>query len=699
MSESETTENDHSTTVDVPVVGQRANRVTPTSGDIHLYRCPMREERNRNYPLFLADCEGFSKAEASPPGSLAAHVLDEIELGQNQTARVTRVWNRPRLELKQMTSGSTRRKAVKHLFPRLLYTFSETVVYVTTEAGANDMEDIIADLLDWASRSRPASIDHPTLPNAVIVINACSKGSFWNIEQATRQVFSHHENMVTRNRKLKKIREQFEGNSEVENLEALVYRFYQDLRVVRIPHADDYALLGQRISCLAELIDNDTFSCQTKKRSQNLLLSSDQQQAFFDLAFEHFAYQSDKPFDYIREQQSLLPLTNAGEKLYHFLTYLVPRPSTHSSSSRSKSYSDSCLQLMMPCIASALALNYSRNSDLMRGSLLDHCRRSEDHGYWGLVSKAIESLCEFQIPCDFSNELGACICTRHGHRSGHESGSSHNLADGKYGDGISRKLLAKWNDKFIESMREMHKRLEETMQRSGSPDQRKVFIEHIGRIRELHTLLQDFDITNFSACPFCIIGSPEKMLKCGHRICRPCAQAQGREEDQFDERLIHVGKCDLHRDKKSIEQYLQWKPREAGIRILCLDGGGVRGVIEVLILQAIERKLGESLPLSRFFDLIAGTSTGGLIALGIGLNDWTLATCLQKYEALCKKAFERRVSRGPDATTFEVWVNRAGNAVFSLVKGSWFKTSNVVNHCKREFGFARFRDAEVSPGR
>ena len=53
-------------------------------------------------------------------------------------------------------------------------------------------------------------------------------------------------------------------------------------------------------------------------------------------------------------------------------------------------------------------------------------------------------------------------------------------------------------------------------------------------------------------------------------------------------------------------------------RILCLDGGGIRGVMPALILQEIEQQLGS--PLKNHFDLIAGTSTGSILAVGIALG-------------------------------------------------------------------------------
>ena len=60
-------------------------------------------------------------------------------------------------------------------------------------------------------------------------------------------------------------------------------------------------------------------------------------------------------------------------------------------------------------------------------------------------------------------------------------------------------------------------------------------------------------------------------------------------------------------------------------RILSVDGGGIRGLIPALVLEELERRLnqelGEERPLSDCFHLVAGTSTGGLIALGLTAPD------------------------------------------------------------------------------
>jgi calcium-independent phospholipase A2-gamma len=56
--------------------------------------------------------------------------------------------------------------------------------------------------------------------------------------------------------------------------------------------------------------------------------------------------------------------------------------------------------------------------------------------------------------------------------------------------------------------------------------------------------------------------------------------------------------------------------QQRGLRILCLDGGGVRGIATCQMLREIERQIAP-MKLHEFFDVISGTSTGAMIAVGL----------------------------------------------------------------------------------
>ena len=55
--------------------------------------------------------------------------------------------------------------------------------------------------------------------------------------------------------------------------------------------------------------------------------------------------------------------------------------------------------------------------------------------------------------------------------------------------------------------------------------------------------------------------------------------------------------------------------RDAGSRILFLDGGGMRGLIQIEILSQLEEQTGRRI--TELFDWIVGTSTGGIVALAL----------------------------------------------------------------------------------
>ncbi|EIM79535.1 FabD/lysophospholipase-like protein, partial [Stereum hirsutum FP-91666 SS1] len=77
------------------------------------------------------------------------------------------------------------------------------------------------------------------------------------------------------------------------------------------------------------------------------------------------------------------------------------------------------------------------------------------------------------------------------------------------------------------------------------------------------------------------------------------------------------------------------------------DGGGIRGLSTLYILKTImisiqdEKKLPkEPLP-CEVFDLIGGTSTGGLIALMLGRLRMSVDDAIRAYAKLSKKVFSQ----------------------------------------------------------
>lgn len=85
-------------------------------------------------------------------------------------------------------------------------------------------------------------------------------------------------------------------------------------------------------------------------------------------------------------------------------------------------------------------------------------------------------------------------------------------------------------------------------------------------------------------------------------------------------------------------------------RILALDGGGLRGILSLGLLQKIENILrerhqaGDDFRLSHYFDLIAGTSTGAIIAATLAMG-WTVEEIRKRYMSLGERVFTRSLLR------------------------------------------------------
>jgi patatin-like phospholipase/acyl hydrolase len=83
------------------------------------------------------------------------------------------------------------------------------------------------------------------------------------------------------------------------------------------------------------------------------------------------------------------------------------------------------------------------------------------------------------------------------------------------------------------------------------------------------------------------------------------------------------------------------------IRLLALDGGGVRGLSSLMILQQLMATVDPESPPKpcNYFDMIGGTSTGGLIAIMLGRLQMTLDECIEAYTSLSDSVFEKKAHR------------------------------------------------------
>ena len=81
------------------------------------------------------------------------------------------------------------------------------------------------------------------------------------------------------------------------------------------------------------------------------------------------------------------------------------------------------------------------------------------------------------------------------------------------------------------------------------------------------------------------------------------------------------------------------------MKILAIDGGGIRGIIPAIVLAELEHRTGRAV--ADLFDLVAGTSTGGILACGLTRPDgqgrpvFTAADLIGLYESEGPEIFHR----------------------------------------------------------
>jgi uncharacterized protein len=118
-------------------------------------------------------------------------------------------------------------------------------------------------------------------------------------------------------------------------------------------------------------------------------------------------------------------------------------------------------------------------------------------------------------------------------------------------------------------------------------------------------------------------------------------------------------------------------------KVLSIDGGGLRGIIPAMMLAEIEDRTGKSI--AEMFDLIAGTSTGGILALGLAMPG---DGGKPRYKA--EELIELYEKEGP-----RIFSRPAGHRIDSLegIAEERYPSEGVEQVLAEYFGEARLKDA------
>ncbi|KAF3171566.1 hypothetical protein TWF751_006295 [Orbilia oligospora] len=591
--------------------------LTPTSAGIHLYADP--QTLSERSPILFADCEGFNT-------HTKAQAVSGMDLNRShEDMPFRRKWTIERGEHKResITDG---------LYPQFMYLFSDVICYVM-DGSASVSKDIIR-LLEWAARGEADSVNMEPYKALVVVINQPSN---WQKEWESQE-FSARDSMLEQlpetgwressllAEAVDRINSTRDGN-KISTTYALVKKYFQRIEVCYIPRRKDRGVAAELMLSKYRLLRHTILSCskeaQTKKKESYNRFNFTDLSSQFDLAFHHFAT-SDGPFD-------MYKIARKGR--------VEPRK-----------MSDHIL-VLMKCMEETSNLQSTQlfgeivASSLINASLRDHQRAlppqytfETEFQFLKTCLGGITRFYRSHKRCEFTDGDENCIIKYEHHHEGHKS-IKKGIGRGPFIPEDISSCVQLALDDIKASFIMFHNQLCWRDGGAKRPDDEKLI-----RAQRLSILSQQKmksfwnSCKSYKSCFTCLRSIPHHVLPCGHALCTTCVR-----DFATPSRTVHsaydISQCFLCNTNFRQIQTIRSIPPCAGIRILTLDGGGVRGIIELVILKRLMDITGLGINIGYFFDLIVGTSTGGLIALGLGLRGLSIDTMFQEFTNICENTF------------------------------------------------------------
>ncbi|KAL4987485.1 hypothetical protein BDW68DRAFT_177857 [Aspergillus falconensis] len=573
--------------------------MTSTSGEVNLYPDPA--TYGTDTPRMYADCEGF---QGTHP--MAAKYQDKWHTKGRQ------------YPVAPARGGDAvdRVAAVQGIYPKFLYIFSDVICIVTRNCRLRTQ--IAIRLLEWSEAGAQDSVNQSALPAAIIIINAPpEEHDQWISDDPnamTNEFFRGVDHELEENNTLRSKASQ-KGD---KTLKELLLRNFSSVHVHYIPDArcGEYAtpeqLHKQNTSLFRRVID-DSKRVQASRAEAWTRFDTQQISIVFDCAFRHLASGDRTPFDFSMYRQGIeLPDTvesHISQFLYHTIR-------GHGQIQRNFQYA---AEVIGSCLVRRM-MKLDRTSHA-RG----HQNSQANHLADGDFVRGPWSTTEFLIIVE--NKIQTFL-------------RELNHLDPDYQ--LRRRSAIAFHISTLQSASE------ESLWRHYRVKNNPVYYRGSSKLISMpaNVVIQDAmsifrEQKHTNTCFVCLFGRPEYRLPCHHVLCEDCFCDFGDPDAAYPDIISHKS-CILCRVAEPAGAWpvrIRVRPRVSGTRVLSLDGGGVRGIVELEILKRLENSIGVGLPIWYFFDLIVGTSAGGLIALGLGSHRWTLDTCIAKFNDICRSAF------------------------------------------------------------
>ncbi|KAF2823761.1 hypothetical protein CC86DRAFT_298378 [Ophiobolus disseminans] len=629
-----------------PVVVSSRDERSPTSSGVRLYSDPATCQGE--FPRLYADCEGPEEGYHLPAifhtGDIPMQTKETVNLTTEEQTRAEtskeRQTRRRKFERAGLSEEKKRQYAVTELYPRILYAFSDVVVFVlrdskTIEASALSL------LIAYASSSLETSLNQPILPHAVIAVNAVEVNinqEDWDPLHTTKSFMSHTAAaMLLETPAYRRLAEAWRKRGRrIATIQDLLVLYYSSITVVRIPIKGRYMLIDEQVKRLYGLLTTRLNHSLAVKRRSRMLANSEEFDLSIQSAFNHFSRDLHIPFNFLNSTYGVNTKSlNFGANILKLAVMM-----------KSSTYTEprSLFTELSFMVASCIVLDSIRQG--FKGSFkwilgeayLNHC----DH--------ALDQFCAAFWPCSFVNRRGRCVNMTERHNKGHQNARGEIIGVGQYQSDFTWDSFAEqWHDLLRKHTSRIVALVHAEMASSSTMTELAAVIAvHAININTFFGRIGGATkYVSHSACFCCLRGIAEHPLPCGHILCTACVKGFGKAHTRLPGSVTTTS-CPLHSQGAVFGPLweIHIKPALAGVRVLSLDGGGIRGIVVLEVLKSIEEELGGRIPVMNFFDLVVGTSIGGILALGLGVKEWSIQQSIELFPKLIDKIFTSKVLGG-----------------------------------------------------
>jgi hypothetical protein len=563
--------------------GKASNTVVSTSSNISLYADGL--SASGPSPILFLDFEGLNGSDL--PSTDTHH--QPLSMSPEELAVSAE-------ELK--ARKARRRHYVEVVYPRFAYTFSDCIVFLSTNTmqSRNHIASLITSFVNAAHGSRYQSFR----PSLLIVYNKfASNESGWS-DEASTAAFLNPENS---------------SEAQVN----VLLNFFETVRVVKIPSSRGtltHVTITQ-LDVLEKLLREEHRLGRQRRVASRMRFSAQDLMRHLSRALSIFSNPNDEApvFDWVVATRTISPVVSMSSSVHipalaSFWTYCRKHYSQGQDGASNITSFERAWDTFLPHVKSLVRLFVCRTPS----NKSEHLKLADN--LWVFQQDVLE----LDVPCVSHWEGVLCGGTRGNHQPNfHEGpGSQGNAWYGPY------------NPSFVNLSR-----LDKLIPSETQDDEVSILsvLDSLGK-----NFLQAF--VPFGICAGCIFLPVMVTLSCDHSFCETCAkESQGSDHALY--RLSTI-RCPLCSGEMTFSP--RFLPETAGYRMLCLGGGGVRGIAMIRILRALETQC-FGIPIRYLFDFFIGAGVGGLLALTIASANSTSPLSLggveleDRFKALMRKLF------------------------------------------------------------